>query len=83
MKTTTETPPLESAIIDLVQQYFATVDGHGESGFLHAKLISRVERELLSQVLDHTDNNQSQSARILGLSRTTLRKKMQEHGLSS
>ncbi len=72
-------PKLEKAIKQLVTQYFETVDVHQANGILHRELTRRVERELIHQVLKHTDNNQSQSAKILGLSRTTLRKKLADY----
>lgn len=72
---------LEKAVKNLVKQYFETVDQHHENGFLHEELIRRVERELIHQVMKHTERNQSQTAKILGISRTTLRKKLMEYQL--
>ncbi len=72
---------LEMAVRELVQQYFQMVEVNHHSGFLHVELIRRVERELFEQVLKYTDANQSQAARILGVSRTTLRKKLAEYDL--
>lgn len=74
---------LEKSVKKLVKQYFETVETHSESGFLHAELIRRVERELIHQVLKRTEQNQSQTARILGVSRTTLRKKLAEYQLGN
>jgi len=48
---------------------------------LYRLVLAEVERPLLSEVLAHVDGNQSRAAQILGLSRTTLRKKLREHGL--
>lgn len=62
----------------LVKHYIAAIQKHEEIDCAHAGLIARVERELIDQVLEQTDNNQSQAARVLGISRTTLRKKMKE-----
>lgn len=74
-------PKLEKAIKKLVKQYFKTIEQHHENGFLYEELIHRVERELIHQVMMHTEGNQSQAARILGVSRTTLRKKLAEYAL--
>lgn len=74
-------PKLERSIKKLVKQYFETVEQHHENGFLYDELIQRVERELIVQVMKHTTNNQSQTARILGISRTTLRKKLEAYQL--
>jgi Fis family transcriptional regulator len=39
-------------------------------------VLGEIERPLIETVLDHTDGNQTQAARMLGMSRSTLRKKM-------
>ncbi|CAN5240342.1 sigma-54 dependent transcriptional regulator [soil metagenome] len=44
---------------------------------LHAELTDRVERELLTLVLESTQGNLSQCSTILGISRPTLRSKIQ------
>ncbi len=75
---------LEKCVKGLVKQYFYNIEHTEEtvnSGCLHAELIARVERELIKQVLKQTEQNQSQTAKILGISRTTLRKKMAELNL--
>ncbi len=51
------------------------------SGRLYRLLLERVELPLLQTVLAHVQQNQTRAARILGLNRGTLRKKMQQHGL--
>ncbi|PIE39823.1 MAG: Fis family transcriptional regulator [Gammaproteobacteria bacterium] len=72
---------LEKAIKQLVGQYFTTIEQHQGNGVLHQELIRRVERELIHQVMKHTEHNQSQTAKILGISRTTLRKKLDDYQL--
>lgn len=49
---------------------------------LHAEIIEIVERELLLRVLSHTDGNQVQAARILGISRGSLRSRIKSLGIS-
>lgn len=71
---------IEKAIKKLVKQYI-DLEGSEKSSTLHQELIQRVERSLIHNVLKKTQYNQSQTARILGISRTTLRKKMKELGL--
>lgn len=44
---------------------------------LYAESLARMERALLALVLRHTDGNQLQAAKILGITRTRLRKKLQ------
>jgi two-component system nitrogen regulation response regulator GlnG len=48
---------------------------------LHAEAVRRLERTLLLRVLEHTAGNQLQAARILGISRGSLRAKLREVGL--
>ena len=52
------------------------VEQAGENGSLHERLIGMVDRELLRQVLEICGNVQSKAARILGLNRNTLAKRM-------
>jgi two-component system nitrogen regulation response regulator GlnG len=49
---------------------------------LHHELFALVERHLVLQVLRHTGGNQSQAARILGLTRKTLRAKFDSLGIT-
>ncbi len=49
-------------------------------GFDFEKL-QRLERNLLIQALERTNNNQSQAARMLNLTRDRLRYRLQKHGL--
>lgn len=49
---------------------------------LHAETMEFVERYLLTRVLDQTGGNQSQAARILGITRGSLRNKIRTLGIS-
>jgi two-component system nitrogen regulation response regulator GlnG len=53
-----------------------------DSTDLHAEFLAVTERQLLLQVLRHTENNLTQAARILGISRVTLRNKLASLGYS-
>jgi len=48
---------------------------------LHEKIIREVEAPLIAAVLAHTGGNQSQAARILGMTRSTLRNRMRRYDL--
>ena len=50
-------------------------------GGLHEDLMSRFERPVVQRVLAFTGGNLARAARLLGLHRATLRKKIQEYGL--
>lgn len=49
---------------------------------LYAETLERMEIELLTQVLQHAGGNQSEAARILGITRGSLRNKIRTHGIS-
>lgn len=70
--------PLSANVKKAVDQYFAQLNGHDTAG-LYAMVMSEVERPLLECVLEHTAFNQTKAAKILGLSRSTLRKKLDEY----
>ena len=67
---------IEKPIKNLIDQYFKNTKEYDKKGYLYDKLIQRVERQLIKQVLKNTEQNQLQTAKILGISRSTLRKKM-------
>ncbi len=48
---------------------------------IYSNLIKEIEPVILHQTLEATENNQSKASRILGISRLTLRKKLEEHNL--
>lgn len=61
-----------------LKRYFKDMKGEDPRD-LHAKVVSEVERHLLEYVLNHTKGNRTRTARVLGLSRSTLRKKIALH----
>jgi len=67
--------PLCQQVAQALESYFEQLDGQ-EVVNLHALVISEVEKPLLEAVLNHTKSNQSKAAKMLGLSRGTLRKKL-------
>lgn len=72
--------PLYHQVAQALECYFKQLDGQ-EVVNLHALVISEVERPLLEAVLNHTKSNQSKAAKMLGLSRGTLRKKLASYQL--
>ncbi len=50
---------------------------------LHGRVIDEVEMHLIDFVMDRTQGNRSEAAAILGVSRTTLRKKLLRYGIKS
>ena len=64
----------------VLKNYFNNLDGQFTTN-LYDMVLSEVEKPLLETVLQHTNRNQTTTANILGLSRGTLRKKMQQYNL--
>lgn len=60
--------------------YFSQLKGH-DAADLYNMVISEVEKPLLELVLAYCGHNQSKAAKALGLSRSTLRKKLEHYGL--
>jgi len=75
------TIPLSSQVKEALTLYFDQLNGHEAAG-LYEMVIAEVEKPLLESVLAYTGQNQSKAAKMLGLSRSTLRKKMELYGLS-
>ncbi|MEW8015423.1 MAG: DNA-binding transcriptional regulator Fis [Candidatus Sedimenticola endophacoides] len=77
-KRTTE--PLSECVRDALNSYFRQLDGHAAAD-LYQMVISEVELPLLETVMEHTRGNQTKAAALLGINRSTLRKKLATHGL--
>ncbi|MCB1691343.1 MAG: hypothetical protein KDI19_01195 [Pseudomonadales bacterium] len=73
-------PTLSCAVRDAVGGYFNNM-GSEPIRDLYSMVLAEVEVPLLTSVLKYTNNNQSQTASILGLNRGTLRKKLKKYGM--
>ena len=65
---------LETLTYELVQQGLATASAQEDN--LHAKIVNRVERELIVQVMASCESVQTKAASRLGINRNTLQKKI-------
>jgi transcriptional regulator with PAS, ATPase and Fis domain len=72
---------LESLCYELVEHGVANATPQEDN--LHAKIVSRVERELIAQVLAECGGVQTKAATRLGINRNTLHKKLNEYGLET
>ncbi len=72
-------PDLETLTYELVQLGLSTAGPQEDN--LHAKIVNRVERELIAQMLTTCDNVQIKAAAKLGINRNTLHKKLKDYGL--
>jgi len=66
---------LPDNIDTLLDQYFNDLDGD-EPTAIYEMVINTVEKPLLLYIMNKTEGNQSKAAKMLGLNRNTLRKKL-------
>lgn len=71
---------LEELVRAKLKNFLNRIRGYRIEG-LFAEVMARVERPLLELVLEQTRGNQLQAAKILGMNRNTLRKKIKAHGI--
>lgn len=71
----------DSLAEELVHQGVAGSDAHCQD--LHSRVVDRVEREVIAQVLTLCDGVQIKAAERLGINRNTLHKKLKDYGLDS
>jgi DNA-binding NtrC family response regulator len=70
---------LDTLVFEVVQQGLQTAAA--EETELHEKIVNRVERELIVQVMQTCGNVQTKAATRLGINRNTLRSKLQQYNL--
>ena len=80
-----ETPPpdqqpLRECLAQHLDAYFSELDGE-VSGTLYKLVIAEIEPPLFEHVLKHTRGNVSRAAEMLGIHRSTLRRKLVSYGL--
>ena len=72
--------PLGKCVQDALETYLRNMDGHDVTD-LYRLVIEEVERPLFDTVVRHADGNLTQAARLLGLTRSTLRKRLTDYGI--
>ena len=77
---TKEISELKRCLCDELESYFAETSGCEVRG-LYDMVMQEIETSLLRIVMKHTRSNQSEAAKVLGISRGTLRKKLQGYHL--
>ena len=71
---------LRTNVTQVMQHYFANLKGE-EPQNVYDFFLDEVEEPLLTVVMKYTRDNQSEAARMLGLSRGTLRAKLKKFGM--
>jgi DNA-binding NtrC family response regulator len=75
MKETSFTEPLRSAVRNLLRS-------RGKNGDVYSQILKEAERILLEEALNASLWNRSKAARLLGINRLTLRRKLEEFNLT-
>lgn len=73
---------LPDNIDTLLDQYFNDLDGDAPTA-IYEMVINTVEKPLLLYIMNKTEGNQSKAAKMLGLNRNTLRKKLKQYNLDN
>lgn len=69
---------LREAVNNALTRYFDQLNGTPPNN-LHQMVIQQVEQPLFESVMSYTGGNQSKAAQLLGISRSTLRKKLAQY----
>ena len=72
--------PLRACVQSALEIYFKDLDGHDAEG-VYDMVIGQIEHAMLESVMQHTRSNQTRAAEVLGINRSTLRKKLKLYGL--
>lgn len=67
---------------EVIRRLVKSLRKSGTKNNLYDRIISRVERSLIKQVLESNDYTQTKAAEELGVSRNTVRRKIKELGIS-
>jgi len=73
--------PLCSCIDSALERFFTDLDGHQPPQDIYQMVLSEVELPLFKSVMEYAQGNQSKAAKVLGINRSTLRKKLEKYGL--
>ena len=71
---------LRENVTEIMKHYFDHLNGE-EPSQVYDFFLDEVEEPLIAAVMKYTNNNQSETARILGMSRGTLRAKLKKFGM--
>ena len=74
--------PLTTLVKHSLEQYFDDLNGQ-PAAELYELVVRQVEQPLIEIVMRETGGNVSKAARVLGINRATLRKKLDKYGLNN
>lgn len=73
--------PLRESIKKSLKSYLLNLDGKYINN-LYELALSELEKPLLDMIMQHTRGNQTQAALMMGINRSTLRKKLKKYGMN-
>ena len=73
--------PLSNAVQKAVANYLQQLNGQDVND-LYELVLSELEKPLLEEVMKYTRGNQTRAANLMGINRGTLRKKLNQYGMS-
>ena len=71
---------LSQCVSRTMKRYFKDMNGE-EPANLYDMVMAEIEKPLLEVVMREAENNQTRAARMLGINRNTLRKKLKQYHL--
>ena len=75
-------PDVESATVASEWDEFVATAIESGSRSIYDDAVRLAEKQVLSRVLRHTSGNQVKASELLGITRTTLRNKIKQHGIT-
>ena len=74
------TQTIRDSVRHCLEKYFSDLDGHSPAE-IQQLVLAEVEPAMLETVMRFAQGNQTRAADMLGMNRTTLRKKLRQYGL--
>ncbi|CCG19440.1 putative transcriptional regulator, Fis family [Taylorella asinigenitalis 14/45] len=71
---------IQKSLNQNLDRYFAALEGNDPNN-VWQMVMSCVEKSLLENIMEKTNGNQSKASQILGINRSTLRKKLLSYNL--
>ncbi len=73
---------IQACIRGNLEEFFEHLDG-ADTSDLYQRILNEVEQPLLELTLQQCGGNQSRAAKMLGINRNTLKKKIDQHQIKS